>query len=300
MEKCNFCAVRMALSYDLKSFPIGVCEECGTFRVLYPPSESDLERYYQGFSFQASLSSRKLIETSAINAWMLSLGLPKHGRMLDIGGGGGFFAKAFEEFNLGDSTVVDIDKAACDFAKNELELSRVLCRSIESGISELGEFDFIYCRHVIEHLVHPEKFIKNCLDLLGEEGVFVLQFPNGKSKEQAFLYPRRWYNYLKNYARDNKINVLSAYAKSLSKNYGFGIDPPRHLWALDPRAVADYVSGLGFTCSWTTASIADPIYSPYTFSRTFFGKMRDTIARVVGAKAFGGSHAVLEIRNSMK
>lgn len=132
-NNCIFCSSTREVTYSLNGFSISFCKRCKTSGVSQSPSSTDINDFYQGFNFQTDLNTYNSINAPEIKAWMQQLGLPKNAKMLDVGGGGGFFAKAFEEFGLGESTYIDLDSEACDFAKNQVGLERVISDSVENG-----------------------------------------------------------------------------------------------------------------------------------------------------------------------
>lgn len=144
--------------------------------------------------------------------------------------GGGLFAKAFEEFGLGQAYYIDVDEAACHFASTSLSLTRVYCGTLSEVKSLLPArgFDFIMCRHVIEHLTDPASAVLDLAGLLNNTGVLVLSCPNGSSKEGLF-YPAYWRKFLGPGARGNGWSKAYALQFSLRRKYGWGISPPRHL-----------------------------------------------------------------------
>ena len=87
--------------------------------------------------------------------------------MLDVGGGGGFYAKAFEDLGYGLSTYIDLDFQSCRFA-NELGLKNVIHGN--AVLADYGDkkFDLIMCRHLIEHLKDPVTFVFDILKLSGK------------------------------------------------------------------------------------------------------------------------------------
>ena len=118
------------------------------------PDTELLNEHYQGFMGELSAdmlprflaSGRELFESFGARAGQSQ-------SLLDVGGGGGFFSKAFEELGYGPSTYVDLDPESCRFAREGLGLERV----IHGDVAELDkildtQFDFVYSRHVIEHL----------------------------------------------------------------------------------------------------------------------------------------------------
>lgn len=97
---------------------------------------------------------------------------------------------------------MDIDEEACHFASTNLGLKRVYCGSLTDlrSLLPIHGFDFIMCRHVIEHLIDPASVILDLLSLLSVGGVLVVSCPNGASKEGLF-YPDQWKKYLAPFAR---------------------------------------------------------------------------------------------------
>ena len=100
------------------------------------PTAETLRDYYDGFlphldvngMFTVKLAAKKLFPH-------LGLRSGRNLKMLDIGGGGGFFCKAFEDLEYGASTHVDLDPQSCNFAENSLKLKRVydITESIRGG-----------------------------------------------------------------------------------------------------------------------------------------------------------------------
>ena len=263
------------------------------------PSIEDLQQFYQGFSFQVDASSLNKIKSPLIQEWMSSLINSKsNGSMLDVGGGGGFFAKAFEDFGLGNSTYIDLDAEACKYASNEMNLDRVYCDKVENLKKYIGnkKFDFIYCRHVIEHLINPRSLILDCAKMLSDEGVFILQCPNGQSKE-GLLFPTYWLKFLRTVRRSNSWSKTKAFTFSLSRKYGWGIDPIRHLWAISGNGILSIFSEhKDFEVKVKSASIADPVYSPYWQPNSKGEYIAAKFSRRASGLLYNGMHLVVEIR----
>lgn len=297
---CIFCGGRRKYIYTLNGREIVQCEVCRTSGVFDMPSSDELAEYYQGFAYANDVRRLNALTHPQMRAWMKSH-LPKStGRMLDLGGGGGLFAKAFEVMGLGEGVVVDLDRESCEFARDKLGLKNVFQLSLESDdISNIGEFDFVYCRHVIEHLIDPCAFILKSLKLVRSGGYFVIQCPNGLSKEQALFYPDRWAKYLRSVKRFNEWGKVYSILCSLSGEYGFGLDPLRHLWAISQKGLYDLTDCLdGYSTSFNTASLADPVFSPYYRSYSRLGRLRDRIARYAVSLGLPGCHLIATIRRN--
>lgn len=179
-----------------------------------------------------------------------------------------------------------------------MKLERVICDAVENIAAYTTEqtFDFIYCRHVIEHLVDPCSLLKECAALLSERGVFVVQCPNGLSKE-GVLFPNYWKKFLRVAMISNNWSRMYATVFSLSRQYGWGIDPIRHLWAISGKGIAEAFRGdARYDVRTRTASLADPVFSPYWQPCNTLERAASHISRLLAGRLFQGMHLVAEIR----
>ncbi len=293
---CPFCEKKIVYLYKLNEFSIYRCKGCGTISSDPKPSKEELRDYYQGFRFQGHLQNYQRIRTEATREWLRSFVTPG-ASMLDFGGGGGFYAKAFEDFGLGSSTYIDIDHDACSFAKNKLGLKEVINGSIDTLTTPfLAKFDIIICRHVIEHLIDPVGCLHKLIDLLKSNGTLFISCPNGISKEGLF-YPAYWMKFVEPLAQSNGWSKSRALLNSVSRNFGWGMDPPRHLWAISPtglREALDRRADIHYSVK--SAQLSDPLYSPYFKSETRLGRCRDQLINMLIQRGFNGMHLVSEIR----
>lgn len=295
--RCIFCKGENHFIYSLNGYGINQCSNCLTCSLDKFPSSDEIKNYYQGFKFEMDVQHFKSILTPAVKNWFQSYRLPPNSKMLDIGGGAGFFAAAFEAFGLGKSTYIDLDASACKFAKETLQLNDVICSKIEEfKPPNEAKYDFIYCRHVIEHLVDPRVMVDAAIDLLNPGGTFILQFPNGLSLEYL-AYPRRILPYAKKIQNSNHWNAAKTLSILASKQNAFAMDPIRHLWAITPQAILDYLEPhkCKLNASAKTKSISDPVYSPYSRNAHLLDSIRSSLAKHTLGRLRGGSHAVISI-----
>lgn len=295
---CLFCQGQLAFAHTLNNHSLYRCKRCDTITTLPKPGAKELYHFYQGFRFQGWLSNYALVKTEFTRNWMQKLSSAPR-RMLDFGGGGGFYAKAFEEFGLGTATYLDIDHEACSFARQKLGLQNVINGSYDclDDDPEL-HFGFILCRHVIEHTLDPVATIHALIDRLAPGGTLALSCPNALSKE-GLLYPTYWQKFISPIRHSNNWSYPRSLLFSLGRNFGWGIDPPRHLWAISPnalRATLGKRSDIHFTIK--TAPLADPLYSPYHSSPSASGKRRDRIAAMMFGRFFNGMHLIAEIKRT--
>ena len=237
--KCKFCNGNLRFIYNLNKYKILQCDNCYTSCVESMPGDEELSNYYNGFNFACDVSVKDTLTQPCFYNWFKSFRLKENAKMLDIGGGGGGYSYAFEYFNFGSAYYIDLDPQACEFAKKQMGIKNIFNINIHNWDSN-EKFDFIYSRHVIEHLKDPISTIKKICSYLADDGVFVLQFPNGLSLEYSGYseYLKRDFIKIKNY---NKINFLEIYKILFSKKKCHGLDPIRHLWSLSSKGVSTYL-----------------------------------------------------------
>lgn len=298
-QTCIFCNGETRFAYRSGNSDLNSCCQCRTIGVSEFPTSEELASFYDGFSFQTETEKYMRINTPEVRSWMEGIvGTGGEATMLDVGGGGGFFSKAFEEFRLGESTYIDLDEQACQFAETEMGVPRVIHDQVENLHEHVGDkqFDFIYCRHVIEHLVDPVSLIKSCSKLLSPKGTFVLQCPNGMSKE-AIFYPRYWNKFLIPTCEANEWSRFKGYRFSLSRSYGWGIDPIRHLWAISEDAIRLlFQNENGFEAKVASASLRDPVFSPYWLPTDRLSKVTSPLAAIMVPNLLCGAHLVAYIK----
>jgi len=295
---CSFCGSSSSYRYKMREYLIWQCDKCKTGFVRPMPDEEFLKKFYDGFIQNFNLNQIGLVKESAKRLFSkLGLKPGENLKMLDIGGGGGFFSKAFEDLKYGESTYVDLDPRSCNFASEHLRLKKVFnCDATK--VSEIinDKFDFIYCRHVIEHLSSPTDFLRAVLKNLCQKGIFVVQFPNGNSLEYL-AYPEL--NLKKRFqiiCKTNSFSKLKTLKIMLTGGMLHGIDPPRHLWAITRMGMMKWAQNAGIICKISTHPLWDKAFSPYYIPAGIKKKFQALLGRYFFAKILGGTHLVALLR----
>lgn len=296
MEMCKFCGGKASFIYKMSGYNVFQCKRCFTSFVLEVPEGGILKNFYSGFKFCADINNLSIFDNRIFERWFLSLGLKENSKMLDVGGGGGFFSYSFERFGFGESCYIDLDEEACKFAR-QIGIKNVInddVFNIKEIITE--KFDFIYARHLIEHLVDPIRFIDICLELLNDDGVFVLQFPNGASFEYLG-YPKLLKSRLITICESNEnYTALKGIRTLCSKKISHGIDPIRHLWAITPKGISYYLSNKKVSYKINTAPLTDPVFSPYFNIGTWHSRIKSALVNNTLVKINGGTHLIVTMR----
>lgn len=282
-------------------YDVWQCQKCGSGQVHPIPGGKFLKEYYDGFSYNLYSSPVHDIESSAKKLFLnLKLTLNGTSKMLDIGGGGGFFCKAFEDLGYGQSTYLDIDPRSCDFARESLKLKRVLnCDAMEVEKYATGRFDFIYCRHVVEHLTDPTGFMKNIMKCLSADGVFVVQVPNARSLEYLAYPGSTLKGRISSISETNNFSRSKVLWTMISGGMLHGIDPPRHLWAITGKGVRIWAKSENVKCNVHAYHLGDMAYSPYyRKAEDPRGKVHEFVGQRLLAPICGGTHLVAVLSQS--
>jgi len=294
---CPFCLGTCTYSYNLNKYKILTCSKCGTGQTTPMPTEKELKIFYDGFLFNTNPESYPAIQQS-MTLLMEFLNIKKTGgnRMLDVGGGGGYYSLSFEKLHYGETCYADLDNKACEYARS-LGLKNVVNGNIENTHLIKGKYDLIFVRHVIEHLINPDKFMSALLPYLKPNGQLVIICPNGYSTENLFFLTytiKRIYSLLKS----NNYNLTTLF-KGLKKHIHHGIDPPRHLWAITKAGLKEYWIRQKHPCEIKTFFIDDKMVSPLfrkTLSTPFYRLLK------VGLKRESGSHlmCIIKAKNTLQ
>ena len=297
--ECPFCNGEATPVYKMGDYVVCKCGDCGTGQVTPMPCDEELQEFYKGFLFSANIRNLETILNTGPRLFSL-LGLSKNAsmKMLDVGGGGGFYAKAFESSGFGVSTYVDWDSEACDFASEKVGLKNVLNKDVAMLDAEDGKYDFIMCRHLIEHMVDPTGFILKLTGLLEKNGTLLIICPNGDSLEY-FAYPNlNLKSRVDKICKASPLSRVTVVAKLLCGEMLHGIDPPRHLWAVSRKGMQRFLADNDIHADITTFPLTDAIYSPYYSPRTLWQKICAFWGKMVFSKIAGGTHLSVVVRNS--
>jgi SAM-dependent methyltransferase len=301
-DTCAFCGGRRRRRYAMGEYDVRQCVRCGTGGVRPMPTEAELRAFYDGFLTHLSEKQTPVVRAAMARLFPdLGLATGRGLRMLDIGGGGGFYSRAFEDLGYGESTYVDLDPASCAFAREQLGLARVhhgdavdFCRDAAAGPA--GGFDFIYSRHLIEHLPDPPAFLSAVLTALAPGGMLVVQCPNGDSIEYLAYPSSTVRDRLRGIRRATGLAAAEVLAIWLTGGMLHGIDPPRHLWAITGGALAAWAAVAGLQCELRYRPLWDLAYSPGYRPKRLLDRFQAIVGRCVLAPLRGGAHLVAILR----
>ena len=173
------------------------------------------------------------------------------GRVLDIGcGSGQFLARLIARGHEGHGTELSEATGARAAQVPGLRLRFGL---LDVGSFPPGSFDLISIWHVLEHLPDPDLVLGLCHGWLREGGALLLAVPNADSW-QAKLFQGSW----------------------------FHLDPPRHLYHFNRRALVAAITRAGFRVErLTTLSWEQNLYGVLQSALNALGFPRDEFYEVL-------------------
>lgn len=101
-------------------------------------------------------------------------------RVADVGCGTGGLLKALQARDQAQSlTGFEYSEKALDLARSQVPGVEFCYFDIYEGSSR--QFDVIFCIEVLEHLLHPDKALRNVTRMLAGSGVALVTVPNGRT-----------------------------------------------------------------------------------------------------------------------
>jgi SAM-dependent methyltransferase len=139
---------------------------------------------------EGSEISRWILER---NGWDTGEGLTAYlggrKRILDAGCGNGRVTALLQRYAPAESEIVGVDLTAADVARENLaELPNVTVKDgdLLGDLSELGEFDFVYCQEVLHHTPDPERGFRNLTSVLAPSGEIAVYLYRRKAPIREF------------------------------------------------------------------------------------------------------------------
>ena len=133
--------------------------------------------YYSGEESEIESNRRRYLGVSRFLLEQINFIRPEKGRLLDVGFGYGFFLLDAQRDGW-DVYGTDLSNVSIDFARKENHLKNVWCVDLPELRLPKNSLNVINMTNVLEHVPFPTKTLKECYDLLAENGVLVVRVPN--------------------------------------------------------------------------------------------------------------------------
>jgi SAM-dependent methyltransferase len=255
--------------YRWRGFHLVRCPHCGYETVADLPTPEQLTAFYQSISGKKTVRSDRRLKMVArafdsyLAEWKRHTGVEKPSRFLDLGGGVGYYARAGMDRGIA-SCLMDYAEDALQFSRDNLGISWIVAGDIQRCAEHLEkeEFDCVLARHVIEHMLDPDEFVRNVSMVMKPGGLLQVETPNVASKEQ-FGHPGVMLKHYRRILADNaSLGSAGAFVRALKKPLS-GVNPPKHLCGFTARSLSILLERNGFeVLSVREAPCGDRVYDP--------------------------------------
>lgn len=217
MEKrCIICDGRKNKKlYKLNGYSILKCSSCH-FIFTYPlPTNAELQKLYNKFTYEEGFANEKLIRRDAKRI-LSNIKKIKHkkGTLLDMGAGAGFL---LDEARKQGWKTQGIEIAPIPLAHAEKKLKLKITRKGILDFETNNKFDTIILSQVIEHFADPRPVLIKISKLLKNDGIACISTPN----------------------------ITSFLARVLGKDFNY-LSPPNHLLYFSPTTLTKFIENSGF------------------------------------------------------
>ena len=148
--------------------------------------------------------------------------LAPHRRILDAGCGNGRVTALLHQYAPADADIVGIDLTAADVARANLEgrpRVSVFTKDLLGDLTDLGQFDLIYCQEVLHHTADPRQAFLNLTGRLSPRGEIAIYVYKVKAplREYADDFVRDRVSRLPYDAALDAMKEITAFGKALSE-----------------------------------------------------------------------------------
>ena len=168
------------------------CVDCGLAFVNPLPNEKKILEEYSNFKDERFASQAEGREIT-FEKNLKDIGkYKKNGKLLDIGTASGSFLYIAKKRGW-DVEGIELNKYLIKWAKKNYKLDIKQGTLFQNKFSH--KFDVITLWDVLEHVSNPTETLKKCNELLKEDGIFIVNYPDYKSRVAKFL-GKKWPFYL--------------------------------------------------------------------------------------------------------
>lgn len=189
---CRICQNTATRSFNHLGFNWERCRKCKSILKVLTEEEYlslnpgyDPGHYYDSDDIAQVRESLEVENKKATLLKHLGARHPEGLKLLDIGCGMGGYLIAAKELGM-DVLGIEPSEDHSRVAKNILQLP-VINDYFSLSKIQPRKFDLIILSHVIEHILYPEKFVKEILEVLNPDGILVMMTPNAASSYYDLL-----------------------------------------------------------------------------------------------------------------
>ena len=193
------------------NYDVVVCEKCGMVYADTSASMEDYDWYYTNCNFYGDDTKD---DGSQRYEWMeelLEQYLSKESVLLEFGAGNGRYVKALQKHGYKFITGTDPSQESVERMRESGINSYIA--NVYSDISEReqNKYDAIFLFEVAEHLLMPQKAVKNIVSMLDDRGYFMLSVPDYSAIADSVYDIPNYFNLEHiNYFSENSMDYLMA------------------------------------------------------------------------------------------
>lgn len=193
------CRSESSFAFSAKGFHLRDCAKCAHRFTAIAADENHIADIYGDSYFNGGAAgysdylqeSEMLIERGRMYAKIVGKYAAKQGQMLDVGAAAGFLLKGFIEEKWRGIRLEPSNKMA-RFRRDKLnvEIKQSSLESFETS----ERFDLISMIQVAAHFYKPRKAFEKAFDLLGKNGLLLIETWN-RDSFSARIFGKNWYEY---------------------------------------------------------------------------------------------------------
>ena len=175
-----------------RRYTLGVCQRCGSARLLNALSKQQLEELYPPTFYSYDVAKRRHWLLEAADRWRYDRHRfrPRFERLLEVGSGCGEFLQTIKD----RGEVVGLERSPAARAKaQEAGLDVRVGDVADSAFFQAGTFDYAYLSHSFEHLDDPSAALASLREWLTTGGRLFIAVPNFAGLLPR-LFSKSWYN----------------------------------------------------------------------------------------------------------
>lgn len=214
---CAICSANVVEEeIRFEEYSVRTCRNCKYGEVFPMPSPEKLTQLYNSKEYFAShmrydfdkitkdeirqnIEKNKRLHGTYLKSY-LSGGRKK---ILEIGSGGGFALKAFEE--MGHTVKgIETSQSAGEFSINRFKLD-ILNTSIENAELD-DQYDIVMLNHVLEHFLNVKEATNKISSFVKQKGILYIRVPDHNSYDRR-MYQKSWpayaYYHISNFSKES-------------------------------------------------------------------------------------------------